>query len=90
MEHFKFMQEVKAATKSITIGHLLNRCGLGSFSSLDAAQTFQKFKFSRDFVSQIIDPQIQSDYADGKFTSKDLSTLAALLCMQRADVTEGD
>uniref|UniRef100_A0A7S3E6K1 Uncharacterized protein n=1 Tax=Rhodosorus marinus TaxID=101924 RepID=A0A7S3E6K1_9RHOD len=89
-DHFKAMLKANATTKSITLGHLFNRCGLGSYSSTDAESAFRSFKFLPAFVRHYSDTQLQVDYANSQLAAKDVSTLAAMLCQQRADVSEGD
>mmetsp|Transcript_13143 Transcript_13143/g.52238 ORF Transcript_13143/g.52238 Transcript_13143/m.52238 type:complete len:248 (+) Transcript_13143:950-1693(+) len=84
------MLKANATTKSITLGHLFNRCGLGSYSSTDAESAFRSFKFLPAFVRHYSDTQLQVDYANSQLAAKDVSTLAAMLCQQRADVSEGD
>jgi len=90
VKHFKHMLEYNATSKGITLGHLINRCGLGSYSTHDAEQSFRSFGFYVDYVHHFAESQICCDYADSEQTTRKTSTLAGLLCLQRADVMEGE
>eukprot|EP00172_Hildenbrandia_rubra_P001134 Plantae.Rhodophyta-Hildenbrandia_rubra.ctg16979.p1 GENE.Plantae.Rhodophyta-Hildenbrandia_rubra.ctg16979~~Plantae.Rhodophyta-Hildenbrandia_rubra.ctg16979.p1 ORF type:complete len:614 (-),score=76.43 Plantae.Rhodophyta-Hildenbrandia_rubra.ctg16979:252-2093(-) len=86
-KHIALMQNKNAATASVVLATLLERTGLKNYVISSANQFFERFKFTSPFTHLNVKGPVESQYV-GEWG--EINSLAALLCLQRANFTDSD
>lgn len=66
-EHLQTIHENDSSESSITIGHLVARCGLNRYVSKSASERLESFHISEAFRNDILAPVLATKYKESRF-----------------------